>query len=80
MLPLSIAHHVKDCVTSELQLLAINIKIMITGIQKKIEEYEKLLVLKPAIVAVYLNPQIAKSSNRMQLKNLTDFIQSTLQR
>lgn len=47
MLPLSIAHHVKDCVTSELQLLAINIKIMITGIQKKIEEYEKLLVLKP---------------------------------
>lgn len=45
---------------------------------KKIEEYEKLLVLEPAIVAAYLNPQIAKSSNPVQLKKLTDLIRYTL--
>lgn len=80
LLSLSIAHLVKHCQTSELQLIAINPRITVTGMREKIEEYEKLLVLEPAIVAAYLNPQIAKPSDHVQLKKLTDIIRSTLQR
>ncbi|BBN16354.1 hypothetical protein Mp_7g05660 [Marchantia polymorpha subsp. ruderalis] len=80
LLPLSIAHLVKHCQTSELQLLAINPRITVTRMWEKIEEYEKLLVLEPAIVAAYLNPQIAKPSDLVQLKKLTDIIRSTFQR
>ncbi|BBN11529.1 hypothetical protein Mp_5g12710 [Marchantia polymorpha subsp. ruderalis] len=80
MLPLSIVHLVKHCETSELQLSAINSRITLTGMQEKIEEYVKLLVLEPAIVAAYLNTQIAKPSDPMELKKLKDLIRSTLQR
>ncbi|BBN11048.1 hypothetical protein Mp_5g08610 [Marchantia polymorpha subsp. ruderalis] len=80
LLPLSTCHLVKHCEMSVLQLLAINSKITVTGMREKIEEYEKLLVLEPAIVATYLNPQIAKPSNHVRLKKLTDLIRSNLQR
>ncbi|BBM96807.1 hypothetical protein Mp_1g00860 [Marchantia polymorpha subsp. ruderalis] len=63
---------------TELQLLAINPRITITGMREKIEEYEKLLVLEPAIVAAYLNPLIAKPCDPVELKKLTDLIRSTL--
>ncbi|OAE26720.1 hypothetical protein AXG93_3310s1190 [Marchantia polymorpha subsp. ruderalis] len=79
-LPLSIAHLVKHYETNELQLLAINPRITVTKMGKKIEEYEKLIVLYPAIVAAYLNPQIAKPSDPVELKKLIDLIRSTLQR
>lgn len=80
LLPLSIAHLMKHCKTSELQLLAINSRITVTGMREKIEEYEKLLMLESTIVAAYLNPQIAKPSDHVELKKLTNLIRSTLQR
>lgn len=72
LLPLSIAHLVKYCKASEVQLWAIDSKITLIKMWKKIEQYEKLLVLNTAIAAYQLNPQISKLSNSLQLNQFTD--------
>lgn len=63
-----------------MQLLTINSKITVTGMRKKVEDYEILYVLEPVIVTAYLNLQISNPSKLVQLKKLTDLIPSILQR
>jgi hAT family C-terminal dimerisation region len=48
--------------------------------KQQLNEYEKLLVQEPAIVAAYLNPQIQKPTETEELARVTGLIRELLQR
>jgi len=46
----------------------------------KLEKYKSKLVQEPAIIAVYLNPQIPKPTNPAELKLVVDLVHNSLER
>jgi hypothetical protein len=46
----------------------------------KLEKYKSKLVQEPAIVAVYLNPQIPKPTDSAELKLIVNLVRNLLQR
>jgi hypothetical protein len=48
--------------------------------KEKLEKYKSKLVQEPTIIATYLNPQIPKPTDPMELKLVVDFLHNSLQR
>jgi hypothetical protein len=50
------------------------------GMKAKLQQYEKLLVQEPAIVAAYLNPQLMRPTNLTTMGQITALIRSQILR
>jgi hypothetical protein len=67
LVPMSVSLLLKHYDNSEQQLQEINGKLMTVGMKAKLEKYKSKFVQEPAIIAMYLNPQIPKPTDPAEL-------------
>jgi hypothetical protein len=80
LVPMSISLLLKHCDDNEQKLQEIDGKLTTVGMKVKFEKYKSKLVQEPAIIAMYLNPQIPKPTDLVELKLVVDLIHNSLQR
>ncbi len=79
LVPMSVSMLLKHCDNNE-QQQEIDGKLTTVGMKAKLEKYKSKLVQEPTIIAAYLNPQIPKMIDPMELKLVVDLVRNLLQR
>jgi hypothetical protein len=74
LVPMSVSLLLKHCDNSEQQLQEIDGKLTTVGMKAKLKKYKNKLVQEPAIIAVYMNPQIPKPTDSTELKFVVDLV------
>ncbi len=64
---------------NEQQLQEIDDKLTTIKMKAKLEKYESKLVQEPAIITAYLNPQIPKPTDSVELKLIVNLVRNSLQ-
>ncbi|CAM6073782.1 unnamed protein product [Sphagnum tenellum] len=80
LVPMSMSLLLKHCDDSELKLQEIDGKLTTVRMKAKLEKYKSKLVQEPAIIALYLNPQIPEPTDSTELKLVVDLVRNSLQR
>jgi len=80
LVSMSVSLLLKHCDDNELKLQEIDGKLTTVGMKLKLKKYKSKLVQEPAIIAVYLNPQIPKPTDPAEHKLVVDLIRNSLQR
>ncbi|CAK9259040.1 unnamed protein product [Sphagnum jensenii] len=80
LVPMSVSMLLKHCDNNEQQQQKIDGKLTAVGMKAKLERYKSKVVQEPTIIAVYLNPQIPKTIDPMELKLVVDLVCNLLQR
>ncbi|CAM6073745.1 unnamed protein product [Sphagnum tenellum] len=80
LVPMSVSLLLKHCDDSELKLQEIDGKLTTVGMKAKLEKYKSKLVQEPAIIVLYLNPQIPEPTDPTELKLVVDLVRNLLQR
>ncbi|CAK9267976.1 unnamed protein product [Sphagnum jensenii] len=76
----SITHLIKHCENGETTFKDTDQDLTMAGMKAKLQQYEKLLVQEPAIVAAYLNPQLLRPTNFTAMGQITALIRSQILR
>jgi hypothetical protein len=76
----SITHLIKHCENGETMFKDTDQDLTTAGMKAKLQQYEKLLVQKPAIVAAYLNLQLPRPTDPTAMGQITALIRSQIQR
>jgi hypothetical protein len=76
----SITHLIKHCENGETTFKDTDQDLTMTGMKAKLQQYKKLLVQEPAIVAAYLNPQLPRPTDLTAMGQITALIRSQILR
>jgi hypothetical protein len=76
----SITHLIKHCKNGETMFKDIDQDLTTAGMKAKLQQYEKLLVQEPVIMAAYLNPQLPRPTDPTAMGQITALIRSQIQR
>jgi len=76
----SITHLIKHCENGETTFKDTNQDLTMAGMKAKLQQYKKLLVQEPAIVAAYLNPQLPRPTDLTAMGQITALICSQILR
>ncbi len=76
----SITHLIKHCENGETTFKDTNQDLTTAGMKAKLQQYEKLLVQEPTIVAAYLNPQLPRPTDLTAMGQITALIRSQILR
>jgi len=77
LVPMFVSLFLKHYDDSEQQLQEIGDKLTTVGMKAKLEKYKSKLVQEPAIIVAYLNPQIPKLTDLVELKLIVDLVRNS---
>lgn len=80
LVSLSIVILIKHCNDNEQNLQEIHDALTAIPMRMKLQSYEQNLVQEPAIITAYLNPQISKPTDTLELMVVNEIVRNVLQR